>query len=67
MEGWKSKVGGILIAISTGLFACCDFIPDEEIGQWTKAVSIALGGIGTSLLGVGMAHKIEKAGVSRKE
>ena len=64
MTGWKSKWGGILVAIGTTLGASAAVAPTPELQPWLVFLGILVAGAGTALLGVGVAHKIEKAGNS---
>lgn len=52
MKGWKTKLGAFLVAISPVLPA---------LGV-DKSISDIVGQVGMALLGVGIGHKIEKAG-----
>ena len=56
MTGWKTWMGAALIGIGAAL----KFLGYVEIGA-------ALEGFGVALAAVGVAHKIEKAGVASAE
>jgi hypothetical protein len=60
MTGWKSKWGGILMAVGAAILAAEQIIIDETIKMWMKAVGTAFTTAGLALLGVGIAHKVEK-------
>ena len=60
MTGWKSKWGGLAGAIGAALLAMSQLAPDEDVKTWAQAIGTALAVGGASLLGVGVAHKIEK-------
>ncbi len=62
MTGWKSKYGAILVGIGTALGASASVAPMEEIKPWLVFLGVLIGGFGTALLGIGIAHKVEKAG-----
>jgi hypothetical protein len=64
MTGWKSKWGGILVGIGTALGGAAAVAPTEELKPWMVFLGVLIGGFGTALLGVGIAHKVEKAGGS---
>ncbi len=51
MTGWKTKLGGFLLAISPMLPA---------LGV-EKSIADCVGQVGMALLGVGIGHKIEKS------
>lgn len=67
MTGWKSKYGGIAMAIGGALLACAQVVP-EPVGESSslKLIFMLAGTFltvgGGSLLGVGVAHKVEKNG-----
>ena len=58
MTGWKSKLGAALI-IASGFVKQLPY-------EWADPTSELLAYIGAALLGVGVAHKIEKAGLLTK-
>lgn len=60
MTGWKSKTGAIAGAVGAALLAAVQVCPDPVLAEWLKFIGILLSGGGASLLGVGVAHKIEK-------
>ncbi len=62
MTGWKSKYGAILVGIGTALGASAAVAPTTAMEPWLIFLGILVGGLGTALLGVGIAHKVEKAG-----
>lgn len=62
MTGWKSKWGGIFVAVGAAIGSAAAIAPDPRVGGWLKFAGVLIGGFGTALLGVGVAHKIEKAG-----
>ncbi len=62
MTGWKSKWGGILVGVGTALGASAAVAPTAAMEPWLLFLGILVGGLGTAILGVGIAHKIEKAG-----
>ena len=62
MKGWKSKVGAIVFAFGGGLIAGSKVAPSPEIEMWLMFIGTILASSGTALLGVGIAHKIEKQG-----
>lgn len=64
MTGWKSKYGGILIGIGTAIGASAAVSPTPELQPWLVFFGILIGGLGSALLGIGVAHKVEKAGNS---
>lgn len=59
MTGWKSKVGGVLVALGGLVGTMSTAFPEYQ----TVFVSggVFLGALGTAFLGIGIAHKIEKA------
>jgi hypothetical protein len=62
MTGWKSKFGGVLLAIGGGCLAVAQlsgFYP--KVAFWMQVAGAFMTTVGGSLLGVGIAHKIEKA------
>ena len=65
MTGWKSKWGAILMAIGATLGSGAALAPLEEMKPWLIFMGALIGGLGTALLGVGISHKIEKAGVPK--
>ena len=66
IQGWKTKVGAVLVALSGGLFGGAQMAPSPEIAAWCNFAAAILGGMGLSLLGVGVGHKIEKAAAQPK-
>lgn len=64
MTGWKSKWGGIMVGLGTAIGASAAVAPTPEMRPWLVFLGILIGGLGTALLGVGVAHKVEKAGNS---
>jgi len=66
MTGWKSKYGGILVAIGAALGSSAALMPIEEVKPWLVFLGVLLGGVGTGLLGVGIAHKVEKGKVTKE-
>ena len=66
VQGWKTKVGAVLVALSGGLWAWAQVAPTPEIATWCNFSAAILGGMGLSLLGVGVGHKIEKAATQPK-
>jgi hypothetical protein len=62
MTGWKSKWGGVLVAIGSALGAAAAVAPVEEFKPWIVFFGVLTGGLGAALLGIGIAHKVEKAG-----
>ena len=65
MEGWKTKTGAILIGIGGVIAAMGPVLPVELLvyAEWFKFVEIILFAAGAAFGVVGVAHKIEKAGV----
>jgi hypothetical protein len=66
LTGWKSKYGGILVAIGAALGSSAALIPIEKMKSWLVFLGVLLGGIGTGLLGVGIAHKVEKSAAAKE-
>ena len=64
ISGWKSKWGGILVGIGTAIGSAAAVAPTEDLKPWLVFFGVLIGGLGTALLGIGVAHKIEKAGKS---
>ena len=62
LDGWKSKWGGILLAAGSAIGAASEVAPNPELGKWMIFLGVLIGGVGTALLGVGVAHKVQKAG-----
>ena len=60
MTGWKSKWGGIASAFGAALLAAAQVVTDPQIKMWVQAIGTALAVGGASLLGIGIAHKVEK-------
>lgn len=61
MTGWKTKVGGICTTLGGVLFAASEVVPRPDWKPWFVFFSVIFATAGASLLGVGIAHKIEKA------
>ena len=71
MTGWKSKWGAIIAAIGAALTAAAQVSPEVMLGNtmlsdWMQFAGILITGFGTALLGVGIAHKVEKAGAKEE-
>jgi hypothetical protein len=66
MEGWKTKVGAVLIALTGILAAAGPVLPVElaAYAEWLKFAQAILAAAGAAFMGVGIAHKIEKASVA---
>lgn len=64
MTGWKSKYGAILMGLGTAIGASAAVAPTPEMQPWLVFLGILIGGVGSALVGVGIAHKVEKAGNS---
>lgn len=60
MTGWKVKAGSVIFGLGGALYAAATVIPNPEINMWIEFASILLTGLGGSLLGIGVGHKIDK-------
>jgi len=65
IDGWKSKYGGIAMAIGTAIMAGSEVAPSPEIKKWLIFLGVLITGGGASLLGIGISHKIQKTGVAK--
>ena len=63
MEGWKTKTGAVLIALAGVLKAMEPVLPGILIpyGEWFVFAEVICAAAGAAFMGVGIAHKIEKA------
>lgn len=71
MTGWKTKTGAGLIAAAGVLTAIIPFFPPAgaavaTIVLWAKFGSALLAAAGAAFMGVGISHKIEKAGQAKE-
>ena len=63
MKGWKSKYGGLILAAGGAFLACSQIMADTNpLMETFKILGTFMTVGGGSLLGVGVAHKIEKGG-----
>jgi hypothetical protein len=62
MTGWKTKWGGGFVFAAGVLEVMAGSVPAPEWVPWLTCLSKVTMAAGVGLLGVGIAHKIEKAG-----
>lgn len=65
LDGWKTRWGGIIMAVGAAIGAASEVAPSPEVKKWFLFTGTLLGGLGAALLGVGVGHKIQKAGGKR--
>ena len=63
ITGWKTKTGAVLVALAGIIAATSGVIPGElaVYGEWINFVEVLLAAAGAAFMGVGIAHKVEKA------
>lgn len=65
LDGWKTKWGGILMAIGSAIGGASRVAPNPELAQWLVFIGVLVGGFGTALLGVGIGHKVQKSAAAK--
>ena len=65
ITGWKTKTGAVLIAVSGILMAMNPVLPAAlgPYAEWFKFAEVILATAGAAFMGVGIAHKVEKAAI----
>jgi hypothetical protein len=68
MTGWKTKAGAAMGAAAGVLLGLIPVLPPALVAYvvWIKFASAVLGSSGAALLGLGIGHKVEKAGNGAK-
>ena len=63
IDGWKTKTGAVLVALSGILMAVSPVLPVAlgPYAEWFKFVEIIMATAGAAFMGVGIAHKVEKS------
>ena len=63
MTGWKTKTGAVCIALAGILKAVEPVLPGMFLpyAEWFVFAEVLLAAAGAAFMGVGIAHKIEKA------
>ena len=63
MEGWKTKLGAVLIALAGVITAVSGVLPPELAPYlpWFTFAEALFATIGAAFMGIGIAHKVEKA------
>jgi len=67
MEGWKTKTGAVLIAVAGVVKALEPILPGlfMPYAEWFVFAEVLFAAAGAAFMGVGIAHKIEKAAASK--